>query len=88
MGRPDDGSTIEVLCETIVRRYHASLRASLAAIRAGIAAMVASDPPTRLHGLQSAFAHLSDQLNSHLAKEENLPRTRSCFRRLSISSAA
>lgn len=72
MARPDEQSTIEVLCDAIVRRYHASLLESLDHIGDALSALDGEAQPTALPSVRAAFAELRMQVESHLSKEESL----------------
>jgi regulator of cell morphogenesis and NO signaling len=61
---------LDTMCHAIVDRYHASLHHSLPLIGNELAAMAATSPAVgRIRG---AFVALAGQIESHLAKEENL----------------
>lgn len=63
---------IDVLCEAIVDRYHASLQEQLPRIRDELAAISASAASPAVEMLRVAFAEVADQIASHIAKEEHL----------------
>lgn len=68
------GRPLDELCASIVERYHSSLYRSLPLIHGELARLADTDPapPPMLAETRAAFAELSHQLQSHLAKEENL----------------
>lgn len=68
----DSGANIELLCDAIVDRYHGALHEWLPRIRDELASMTAGAASPQLAMLRAAFADLADQIESHLAKEENL----------------
>lgn len=73
MQRPVDiGASLDVLCDAVVDRYHASLQEQLPRIRDQLAAMsiVASSPELAM--VQVAFADVAGQIASHIVKEEQL----------------
>ena len=73
MDRPDAATTsLDVLCEDIVERYHAALHRSLPQIRGELAALCATSGSAALRNVRIAFDHLADQIEGHLAKEEHL----------------
>jgi regulator of cell morphogenesis and NO signaling len=65
-------SNMELLCDAIVDRYHASLQESLPRIRDEMQSMSATAASPELEMLRSAFTEVSEQIASHLAKEEHL----------------
>ena len=68
----DATKDIDVLCEAIVDRYHASLRERLPRIREELAAVGATTASPALDTLQIAFTEVADQIAAHMAKEELL----------------
>ena len=72
MERLESGTSIELLCDTIVDRYHASLHEWLPRIRDELTTMSATASSPALEMLRVAFAEVADQIASHLAKEEHL----------------
>ena len=68
----DRTANIELLCDAIVDRYHASLQEWLPQIRDEIRSMSAAAACPELETLRVAFEALADQIESHLAKEEHL----------------
>src|SRR5688500_17834693 len=67
----DCGMNIDVLCEAIVDRYHASLQEQLPRIRDGLASIGVTAASPSLELLRVAFAELADQVAAHLAREEH-----------------
>ena len=65
-------SNIELLCDTIVDRYHASLREALPRIRVEMQSMSAAAASPVVEMLRLAFTEVAEQIESHLAKEEHL----------------
>jgi regulator of cell morphogenesis and NO signaling len=65
-------SNMELLCDAIVDRYHASLQESLPRIRDEMQSMSATAASPELEMLRAAFTEVSEQIASHLAKEEHL----------------
>lgn len=68
----EDHLTIEVLCEAIVDRYHASLQQLIDRVRDDLATLASTRPNPRIAILRDDFIVLADQIEIHLAKEENL----------------
>jgi regulator of cell morphogenesis and NO signaling len=68
----DRTANIELLCDAIVDRYHASLHEALPRIRDEIQSMSAASASPVMETLRAVFTDLSDQIESHLAKEELL----------------
>jgi regulator of cell morphogenesis and NO signaling len=68
----DSTTDISFLCEAIVDRYHASLQETLPRIRNEMASMSAAAASPAVEMLRTAFTEVSEQIESHLAKEENL----------------
>ena len=68
----DTTSNIELLCEAIVDRYHASLQEALPRIRDELQSMNAGATSPAVEMLRAAFTEVSQQIASHLAKEEHL----------------
>ena len=68
----DRTSNIELLCDAIVDRYHASLQESLPRIRDDMQSMSASAACPEVETLRAAFDAVAEQIESHLAKEEHL----------------
>jgi len=68
----DGGRPLDAICDAIVERYHASLHESLPLIRHELDEIVSAGASPTLTVLRSAFTELADQIESHLAKEENL----------------
>ena len=68
----DNGTNIEVLCDAIVDRYHASLQEQLPRISDELASLSATAASPTLEMLRVAFSEVADQINSHLLKEEHL----------------
>jgi regulator of cell morphogenesis and NO signaling len=68
----DTGASVELLCEAIVDRYHASLHDALPKIRDEMASMNATAAPSAMEHVRLAFADVAGQIESHLAKEEHL----------------
>ena len=65
-------SNIELLCDSIVDRYHASLHEALPRIRDEMQSMSAAAASPVVEMLRLAFAEVAEQIESHLAKEEHL----------------
>jgi len=59
------------MCTEMVR-YHASLRESLPRLRDSLDHLSAADAPPAVDLMRSAFTALTDMLEAHLRKEENL----------------
>ena len=73
MGRADDsGPPLDAMCDDIAERYHAALHRSLPHIRDELSALCQSLSTRPLQDLSLAFGQLADQIEAHLAKEENL----------------
>ena len=73
MGRTDDpGPPLDAMCDDIAERYHAALHRSLPRIRDELSALCRSLPTRAVQEVSIAFGELADQIESHLAKEENL----------------
>lgn len=73
MQRPaDTTSNIGLLCDAIADRYHASLQEALPRIRDDMKSLSASADSPAVDMLRIAFGEVSDQIASHLAKEEYL----------------
>lgn len=68
----DTARPLDVLCEDIVERYHASLHRSLPRIRDELAALCGDGCSAALREMRLAFSDLADQIEGHLAKEEHL----------------
>jgi regulator of cell morphogenesis and NO signaling len=68
----DKTANIELLCEAIVDRYHASLQEALPRIRDEMKAIGAAAASPEVEMLRTAFEEVSEQIESHLAKEEHL----------------
>lgn len=68
----DSTADIDLLCEAIVDRYHASLQETLPRIRDEMTSISAAAASPAVEMLRTAFAEVSEQIESHLAKEENL----------------
>ncbi len=68
----DIGASLEVLCDTVVDRYHASLREQLPRIRDELTAMSATASSPALAMVQVAFVDVADQIASHMVKEDHL----------------
>lgn len=73
MGRADDpGPPLDAMCDDIAERYHAALHRSLPRIRDELSALCRSVSTRAMREVAIAFGELADQIESHLAKEENL----------------
>jgi regulator of cell morphogenesis and NO signaling len=73
MQRVIDGtSNIELLCDAIVDRYHASLQEALPRIGDEMQSMSAAAASPVVERLRLAFSEVARQIESHLAKEEHL----------------
>ncbi len=73
MGRlVDSTANVELLCEAIVDRYHASLHEALPRIGEGMQSMSAAASSPTVERLRAAFADVAEQIEAHLAKEEHL----------------
>ena len=68
----DQTSNVELLCDAIVDRYHASLQEALPRIRDEMQSLSASAASPFVEMLRVAFADVAEQIESHLAKEEHL----------------
>lgn len=70
----DSWRPIDEFCDLIVARHHAYLHRALALIGEELAGLTepGSAPVQSLAEMRAAFADLAHQLQSHLAKEENL----------------
>ncbi len=68
----DRTSSIELLCDAIVDRYHASLQQALPRIRDDLQSMSAAAASPFMEMLRLAFDEVAEQIESHLAKEEHL----------------
>ena len=68
----DQTSNVELLCDAIVDRYHASLQEALPRIRDEMLSMNAAGASPFMEMLRHAFDELAEQIESHLAKEEHL----------------
>ena len=68
----DCAMDVEVLCEAIVDRYHASLQEQLPRIREELTSLSATAASPQLEMLRIAFTDVADQITAHLAKEEHL----------------
>lgn len=72
MDRAYEGERLDAMCDAIVERYHASLHETLPLIRHELDEIVSAGASPTLTVMRSAFTELTDQIESHLAKEENL----------------
>ena len=72
MERLVDSADIELVCDTIVDRYHAALQGALPRIRDAMESMSATAASPELEMLRVAFDELAQQIEYHLAKEEHL----------------
>ena len=68
----DTAADIDVLCDAIVDRFHASLQEQLPRIREELGEVSETTASTALEMLRMAFAEVADQIASHIAKEEHL----------------
>jgi regulator of cell morphogenesis and NO signaling len=68
----DRTSNVELLCDAIVDRYHASLQEALPRIGAELQSIGAAAASPAVEMLRLAFAEVAEQIESHLAKEEHL----------------
>jgi regulator of cell morphogenesis and NO signaling len=68
----DTAAGVELLCEAIVDRYHASLHEALPRIRDDMQSMSAGAASPTVEMLRLAFDEVAEQIESHLAKEEHL----------------
>lgn len=68
----DRTANIALLCDAIVDRYHVSLQEALARIRDEMQSISAVAASPELETLRRAFDDVSEQIASHLAKEEYL----------------
>jgi regulator of cell morphogenesis and NO signaling len=68
----DSGMNIDVLCDAIVDRYHASLEERLPRIRDELALITATAASPALELLRAAFDEVAEQIAAHLTKEEHL----------------
>lgn len=68
----EGGRPLDAMCHAIVERYHASLHHSLPLIGDELAAMTAIASSPAVGRMRGAFVALAGQIESHLAKEENL----------------
>lgn len=71
-GPVDISASLDVLCEAVVDRYHASLQEQLPRIRDELAAMSTAAASPELAMVQVAFNDVADQIASHIVKEEQL----------------
>ena len=73
MGQGDNpGPPLDAMCDDIAERYHAALHRSLPRIRDELSALCQSQSTRALQDVSLAFGQLADQIEAHLAKEENL----------------
>jgi regulator of cell morphogenesis and NO signaling len=73
MERPlDTAADVDVLCDAIVDRYHASLQEQLPRIREELGGVGGTAASPALDMLRMAFAEVADQIAAHIAKEEHL----------------
>jgi regulator of cell morphogenesis and NO signaling len=69
----DSVRLVATTCDDLVERYHASLQHVLPQIRDELAALALAAPQdASLDRFRAVFAELADQIQSHVAKEENL----------------
>lgn len=68
----EGGRPLDAMCAAIVERYHASLHHSLPLMGDELAAMAATATSPAIGRIRAAFVELAGQIESHLAKEENL----------------
>lgn len=68
----DRTSNIELLCDAIVDRYHASLQEALPRIGDEMQSMSVAAASPLVEMLRLAFAEVAAQITAHLAKEEHL----------------
>jgi regulator of cell morphogenesis and NO signaling len=72
MDRVYEGERLDAMCGAIVDRYHASLHHSLPLISEELATMATIATSPAIGRLRGAFVEFAGQIESHLAKEENL----------------
>ena len=73
MGRADDpGPPLDAMCDDIAKRYHAALHRSLPRLRDEFSALCGPQSTRALQNVSIAVGELADQIQAHLAKEENL----------------
>lgn len=68
----DSTANVEILCEAIVDRYHATLQQALSRIRDEMRSLNAAAASPAVEMLQIAFAEIAEQIETHLAREEHL----------------
>jgi regulator of cell morphogenesis and NO signaling len=68
----DGGNPLDAMCSAIVERYHVSLHQSLPFIRHELETITADSSSPTLRQVRVSFDELARQIESHLAKEENL----------------
>jgi len=68
----DPGRSLGSMCDDVLARYHAPLHRSLPRIRETLTDLAGGDSPPAIDLMRVAFAALADQIEAHLAKEENL----------------
>jgi regulator of cell morphogenesis and NO signaling len=66
------GPPLDAMCDDIVERYHASLHRALPRIQSELAALAATPAAPALTDVVHVFSELADQVQTHMAKEENL----------------
>ena len=71
-GADNPGPPLDAMCNDIAARYHDALHRSLPHIRDLLWALCQSQPTRALQNVSVAFDQLAEQIESHLAKEENL----------------
>ncbi len=65
-------SSLDVLCNDIVERYHAALHRALPRIREDLSLVAAQAASGSVTMMRLAFGELADQIEAHLSKEEHL----------------
>lgn len=68
----DPGRPLDTMCHDVVARYHAPLHHSLPQIRAALAELATGDSPPAVDLMRVGFTALSELIEAHLAREENL----------------
>lgn len=68
----DSEAPLDELCDDIIERYHTALHRALPLIADELAALAASSASPSMSAMREAFSDLAEQIEAHLAKEENL----------------
>jgi regulator of cell morphogenesis and NO signaling len=72
MERLDESCPLDLLCDAIVDRYHASLHDTLPRIREDLTLLSSTGASHEVNMMRMAFGGLADQIEAHLSKEEHL----------------